>query len=402
MSMGTVPSVDIDFADPVVNHSPYVHVKRIREAGPVVFNGAINRWLAGGFDAARKMLLDGEMFPPDRVFYDTSFGARVFEADDNPRHNETRGIWDQYFRPAAVEKLRPLMEQVTDDRIGVLASQLRAGEVVDFVSGYAKDMPTRLITRLLGIPEENRAEWQRYAMGRAAVKKSLLGTDRASLAKTAGADAIRPMCEAAGRELARRRETGDVSDLIGILAHSPVAETMTEAEQRSMIALIFTGGHDTTAKLVSNSLVMFARHPEQRQAIVEDRSLLPQAIKEVLRFEPSIGMVTRSVREDCEFGGVSLPGGALAGALLFSAHRDPQRWDDPDTFDIFRPYKPGIPFGFGTHACLGQNIAQANGELVLNRILDLIPQYQIVETDDEIDYGTDWLARGPVALHLKL
>lgn len=210
------------------------------------------------------------------------------------------------------------------------------------------------------------------------------------------------MCAAGGAQLDERRRTGAHDDLIGLLASSPVAETMSEQEQRGQIGLIFMAGHESTAKFMTNALLVLYRHPEQRKAIIEDRSLLPQAINEIIRYVGGVGPLNRIAQPGAEVAGIPVPAGDLLIALPTAANRDPRRWERPDQFDIFREQITHVGFGYGTHVCLGQHFATTNARVILNRVLDQIPDYDITETDEELFYGSNWLNRGPEELHLTL
>ncbi|HEY6762280.1 MAG TPA: cytochrome P450 [Baekduia sp.] len=404
MAATTEARVDVNFADPAVNHDIHAHYRRVREAGPVVFNGLMQKHLVAGYAELRKMLVSEAFFETDKEFFDNLFNGRAFQADDNPRHNETRSSWDPHLRRNAVLARHELMQEIATEAIDGLAGRLRAGERVELVHAVALDIPTRLITRLLGIPQDELAVWQGWADDISELSNELTGPRAAvlELQDVAGFQAIRAMCEAGGEQLARRRAMGDTSDLIGLLAHSPVVETLAEDEQRAQIASVFMAGHETTAKFLTNAMNVLARHPEQLEALVADRALIPQAIEELLRYSGVVGPVMRVASEDTELGGVPVAAGSQMVGLPSAANRDPSRWERPDVFDVFRASLPNIAFGFGTHVCIGQHLARANAEIILNRIFDQIPGYRVIETEDELDYGTNWLIRAPVRLHLEL
>jgi cytochrome P450 len=164
--------------------------------------------------------------------------------------------------------------------------------------------------------------------------------------------------------------------------------------------LVFAG-NETTAKLMASTLVALGLHPEQRRLLVEARSLIPQAIEEVLRWMPVVDALParHACSDESEVGGVRVPRGAAMAPLIVAANRDPSRWRDPHRFDILRERKQHLGFGFGMHVCLGLNLARLEVQVWLDCLLDRLPDYHVA---GPIDYGHHFILRGPVAVPLAL
>jgi cytochrome P450 len=176
---------------------------------------------------------------------------------------------------------------------------------------------------------------------------------------------------------------------------------MTDHEKRSYITVFIEGAQDTTTKFVTTTLAALAQHPAQRSALVEDRELVPQALEEVMRWQGPVTLDTRVARRPgVRIGDVPIAEGDHVSPALVSANRDPSRWRDPEIFDIFRPAKGHLGFGFGSHGCMGINLARLVATTVINKVLDAAPEYQLAT--DTLDYGASFLIRGPLTLPLSL
>jgi cytochrome P450 len=148
---------------------------------------------------------------------------------------------------------------------------------------------------------------------------------------------------------------------------------------------------------MASTLVALGQHPDQRRALVADRSLIPQAIEEMLRWSPVVTNVQQrhACSPDSNVRGIPIPMGSAMAPLVIAANRDPDRWEHPERFDIFREPKQHLGFGFGMHVCLGLNLVRLETQVWLDRLLDLLPDYEIAGA---IDYGQSFLLRGPVAV----
>jgi cytochrome P450 len=177
------------------------------------------------------------------------------------------------------------------------------------------------------------------------------------------------------------------NDLLGVMLNIP---GWTDAEIRSTAILLLLAGYDTTAKLMSNCLQALEQHPDQRRLLVDDPSLLPGAIEEILRWVGATQAVVRKVRQDTVLADTRLEAGDIVYPLLIAANRDPSRWSDPQRFDIRREVKGHLAFGTGSHICLGAHLARLETRVAVEALLRIAPEYQLRDTD----YGNAFFARG--------
>jgi cytochrome P450 len=153
--------------------------------------------------------------------------------------------------------------------------------------------------------------------------------------------------------------------------------TLTRAEVLTYVNVIAGAGNETTTRLIGWAGKVLADHPDQRRELVEDRSLLPNAIEELLRFEPPAPHIGRYVAADVELHGSTVPAGSAILLLVGGANRDPRRFDDPDRFDIHRDVGQHLTFGYGIHYCLGAALARLEGRLALDEILTRFPEWEV-------------------------
>ncbi len=178
-------------------------------------------------------------------------------------------------------------------------------------------------------------------------------------------------------------------------------EQLDDEEIYSFLRMLLPAGIETTYRSSGNLLSLLLTHPEQLDAVRADRTLLPQAIEEALRFESPVMITPRVATNATNLGGVDIPAGAGVTAVLASANRDPAAYDDPETFDIFRDPKQHVSFGVGAHLCLGMHLARMETRVALNALFDRLPNLRLDQTEarrvDAHIHG-DSLFRSPTAL----
>jgi cytochrome P450 len=193
----------------------------------------------------------------------------------------------------------------------------------------------------------------------------------------------------------RRGDPGD--DLISRMVTSPVVSELTEQEVIAGNTQLVFAGNGTSAKWMAQVLYALSAFPDQRRMLVQDRSLIPQAIEEVHRWNTMAQVTWRYARGGgATAAGTELPDDAVVLCLLGAANRDPQRWERPAELDILRPPQQHLGFGFGLHSCLGLNLARLEVQIWLERLLEELPEWEV----GEVDWGTEWTLRGPVRIDL--
>jgi cytochrome P450 len=188
-------------------------------------------------------------------------------------------------------------------------------------------------------------------------------------------------------------------DLISDLAQAELGgERLSDEEIFSFVRLLLPAGIETTYRSTGNLLFTLLSHPDQLDAVRADRSLIPQAIEELLRFETPLLTITRVATRDTELSGEAIPTGSTVMLMLASANRDESRWMDPDRFDIFREPKPHAGFGHGTHACLGLHLARIEMRVALALLLDRLPALRLNPESDDDPHIHGQVFRSPTSL----
>ena len=287
-----------------------------------------------------------------------------------PDHTRYRKLVSRVFSVRAVERLRGRTEQIAAD----LLDQIDPTGPVDLVAAYCSLLPVTVIAEILGVPERDRPKVLRF--GAAAAPSLDLGLSWREFRRVEAA--LRDFDSWLGHHLdGLRREPGD--DLLSqlVLAQED-GVGLTDAELRSTAGLVLAAGFETTVNLLGNGVTLLAGHPEQRRLLVERPELWPNAVDEVLRYDPPVLLTGRLATRDTEVAGVPMRRGSVMVALLAGANRDPKVFPDPDTFDVARENaRDHVSFSAGRHYCLGAALARMEGEVGLRTLFERYPDLRV-------------------------
>ena len=393
-----VPTTEVDFQDPAFVIDPYPALREIREAGPVVWHEGLQQYLVTGYRDCARIFGNAKKFASDVDFFVGLFGGLTMEAMDQPRHDQVRGVWSRDFQRPTVEAQRELITEVIDSQLESFLERVRSGETVDAVSAMTRGIPTIVIAKMLGIPDADYRQFSAWsdAMGGIPEGSTDLSPRGQELIAN-GKQATKDLNDYIRNELAPRRKNPG-SDLISTMVASPVADEMTEQEIVASNTQLVFAGNETTAKLMAHTMLALQQHPDQLALVREDPSLIPQAIEEIHRWNTIVHVGWRFVRDGGhQIAGVPVKDGDVIMCLQGAANRDPARWENPDVLDIRREPVQHMGFGFGMHSCLGLNLARLEVQIWLQRLLEELPAWNV----ESVDWGTNWVLRGPAALHIS-
>jgi cytochrome P450 len=359
---------------------PYSELARIRREQPVQrldLSGMPHEaskpvFIVYRYDDVAEVLRDNETFSSSIIlaFFGDALGRHVMLGMDEPEHRRHRALVASAFTQRALARReKDLVEQVGSALIDRFAGRGRAELVREFTFPY----PTQIIAGLLGLPREDYAQFQRWSISLLSIT---VNRERALAASRELREYFVPILAA------RREEPRD--DLVSSLAHAEIdGEKLADEEIFSFLRLLLPAGVETTYRSTGNLLFGLLSNPEQLDAVRADRSLLPQAIEEAVRWEPPLLTITRVATRDTELAGVAIPAGSTVMPMLGSANRDDGRWPDPDRFDIFREPRPHIGFGHGTHVCLGMHLARLEMRVALDLLFDRLPNLRLDPEGDD-------------------
>jgi cytochrome P450 len=338
------------------------------------------------FEAVEEILRDGKRFSSSAYseILGPVFGRSILEMDE-PEHRSYRALLQRAFTRNELRKWEStLIQPVVDRLIDRFASSGRA----ELVSQFTFPFPLEVSAGLLDLPLEERRTFHRLAIELISVTVDMPTASRASAAL---GELLQPLIDE------RRVRPG--ADIISVLAAAEFeGRQLTNEEILSFCRLLAPAGVETTYRSSSNVLFGLLTHPVQLAAVREDRSLIPQAIEEGLRWEcPTPAMVRRATR-DTEVCGVGIRAGTFILAHVGAANRDPARWDNPDAFDIFRPARPNLATGTGPHSCLGTHLTRMEVAVALNRLFDRLPETLRLDPNVEVGPITGLMFRSPRAL----
>ncbi|MGP0031856.1 MAG: cytochrome P450 [Acidimicrobiales bacterium] len=373
MTMKT--DVYYDPYDREIDADPYPVYRRLRAEAPLYYNEQHDFFAVSRFDDVQRGLVDREIFSSARgsvlEFIKANIeippGIVIFE--DPPLHDVHRGLLSRVFTP---RKMLALEDKVREFCAGVLDPLVGAGRL-DFVADLGQQIPMRTIGMLLGVPESDQEEARNRAI--ASLRTDPGQPMEVSADNIGQADFFSDYMD--------WRATHPSDDLMTELLfvefedETGTRRRLTRDEVLMYVSVISAAGNETTNRLIGWIGKVLAEHPAQRRELVEDRSLVTNAIEELLRYEPPTPHVARYVTRDIDLHQRTVPAGSALVCLSGSANRDEHKYDDPDRFDIHRNVRQHLTFGYGIHFCLGAALARMEGRVTLDEVLKRFPEWEV-------------------------
>jgi len=334
-----------------------------------------------------EVLRDGETFSSGHIIeliMGDVMGKHIMLGMDDPQHRRYRALVSTAFGQKAIARWEAdLIGPIASALIDRFAARGRADLVREFTFPY----PTQVIAGMLGLPREDFQQFQRWSI---AILSVFTRREEAIAASEEVKQYLAPIL--AGR----RAEPRD--DLISDLASAELdGERLSDEEIFSFLRLLLPAGVETTYRSTGNLLFSLLSRPGQLEAVRADRSLIPQAIEETVRYEVPLLNITRIATRDTVLAGVEIPEGSTLLPMLGAANRDESRWDKPDEFDIFRAARPSAAWGQGPHVCLGMHLARVEMRHALNLLLDRLPGLRL-DPDGDDPHIRGQVFRSPTSL----
>ncbi len=359
-----------------IDTDPYPIWRRLREEAPLYYNEKYDFYALSRYDDVDDAFSDWKTYSSakgtllEMIKADASIPPGLFIFEDPPAHDQHRSLLSRVFTPRRILEIEPKVREFCARSLDPLVGTGR----FDFIANLAAEMPMRTIGMLLGIPEADQV----------AIREGIdegLRLEDGVMPEARNADG-----EAVGMEFAeyidwRREHPSDdlMTDLLNAEFTDEHGElrTLRREEVLGYVGLLAAAGNETTGRLIVWTGKVLADHPDQRQELVENPELIPNAIEELLRFEPPSPVNSRYVTRDVELYGLTVPQGSAMVLLNASANRDDRKFPDGDRFDIHREMGRHLTFGYGLHFCLGTHLARMEGRLALEEVLKRFPTWEV-------------------------
>ncbi len=377
-----------------LERDPYPVYARLRDEEPVSWVPAVGLWLVTRHDDVRAVDLDPDTFTAatEPSTLNRTMGENMLGME-GPDQRWIRAITEAPYRPRDVEeRTQGMIPRLANELIDGFAD---AGEV-DLFRSYSDPMSVRSLRFMLGLDE---IPWQDILRWNEGLMPGLANFEADPRKQLPADESSAELGAAIERVLDRLETEPDGSVLSWMVRHEEDGRRMSRPRIVANTKLMLSGGLQEPRDLIALTLWALMQHPEQFDAVRADRSLVKAAVEETLRWVGPVGTSTRQTTRTTELAGVPLEAGALLGAVLSSANRDPRRWTDPDRFDVGRREGAHLAFAVGTHFCLGawfgRHLARVSLDILLDRLPGLRPNEERPVT------LTGWEFRAPDALWVR-
>ena len=372
--MSTAEELYWDPYDPALARDPYPLFNRMREEAPLYYNDKHDFYAVSRFADVQRGLADwqtfssvkGDILELIQSGVDFPPGTLIFE--DPPVHDVHRRLLARIFTPRRIADLEPQVRAFCRRALEPVIGADR----FDLIEAVGAEMPMRVIGMLLGIPEADQPAFRDRTD--ASLSTEVRGKMEIREREDFGAEQFRDYIEWRKKhpsdDLMTELMTAEFEDETG------TTRTLTDEEVLTYCTVVAGAGNETTGRLIGWFGALMARYPEARRELASDPSLIPGAIEEILRFEPTGPYTGRHVTKDAEFYDRTVPAGSAILFVQAAANRDPRRFPDPDRFDIHRVTQH-MTFGVGAHYCLGAALARLEGRVAAEEILRRFPDWEV-------------------------
>ncbi|MEZ5897643.1 MAG: cytochrome P450 [Parvularculaceae bacterium] len=358
-----IATLDLDPFTPEALEDPYQYHDALRDAGPVVWLEKYGVYAMARFQEVRAALLDHQTFVSGRGVGLADFATEepwrppsLLLETDPPVHDRTRALMNQVISPTSLKRLEPAWQSKAE----ALADQLVEMGEFDVVTDFAEKFPMLVFPDAVGLMDEGRENLLVYA--RAVFNAFGPRNEIFERGEEEAREAVAWVAMACKREHLKPGGWG-----MAVYGQADVgACTLAEAER--LVRSLLSAGVDTTVNGIATAVYAFSEFPEQWDKLRADPTLARKAVEESLRWDGTVQTFFRTVSQDVDIDGETLPAGSKILLFLAAANRDPRKWDRPERFDIDRMTSGHVGFGAGIHQCLGQMVARLEGRIALTAL----------------------------------
>ncbi|HEX4490536.1 MAG TPA: cytochrome P450 [Acidimicrobiia bacterium] len=357
------------------NPDPYPLYERMRDEAPLYYNEEYDFYAVTRYEDCERGLVDAKRFISGKggileiIKADIELppGTLIFE--DPPAHDVHRSLLSRVFTPRRVSALEPKIREFCARALDPLVGEPE----FDLIASLGAQMPMRVMGMLFGVPEAGQAAMREMADANLRVRagEAMKISDNPSFGSETFEEYIDWRIEHPSDDLMTDLLHTEFEDEHG------VRRTLTRDEALLYTTVVAGAGNETTTRLIGWAGSVLAAHPDQRRALVADRSLLPNAIEELLRYETPGPQIGRYMPEAVELYGETVPAGSAMLMVVSAANRDERRWPDAGRFDLHRTIGQHLGFGYGIHYCLGAALARLEGRVAVDEFLNRFPEWEV-------------------------
>ncbi|MFD5367374.1 cytochrome P450 [Streptomyces sp. NPDC127103] len=379
---------------------PHTTYARLREAGPahrITGPDGMPVWVVTRYADVRRLLADprlsldkahrlpgnyrGFSLPP-------ALDANLLNMDP-PDHTRIRRLVSKAFTPGRVDRMRPGIQLLADRLLDAVADRGHA----DLIAEFATPLPITVICDLLGVEQDARRDFRAWT-------DALVAPDPEN--PDAAKRAVAAMLTYFPQLIADKRRTHGNDLLSDLIDARDDGDRLTEDELTSLAFLILFAGYENTVQLIGTAVLALLDHPEQLAELRDNPDKVEGAVEEFARFDgPAVLAIRRFPVDDVEIGGVTIPAGETVMLSLASANRDPDRFPDPDRFDVHRRDGGHLALGHGIHYCVGAPLARLETQIAVSTLLRRFPDLELAAPRDDLRWRPSMRARGLVALPVR-
>lgn len=366
--------VEFDPYSHQVHDNPYPWYKALRDNDPVYFNEKYGFWILSRFEDVQAALRDFKTFSNCEG---VALEAQVTDGSlpmilnmDPPKHTKTRKVISTLLTPERIARIEPYIRQKTLE----LLEPFRKTGKIDILADFSVYLPMAVIARMIKVPESEE-DFVRLKTD------TLIHREEGQFeVPKAAIDAYFDLAIYFDGLVKQHWDDAPDDSLISAVIEAEKRGELTHDEVLAFMMVLGVAGNETTTKMIGNLMYRLWQNKAERQKLLDNPSLIPLAIEEIMRFDGSSQLIGRTVMQDITLHGKTLKKGQRVGLLLISANRDERKYPNPEVFDATRGVRDHMGFGFGVHACVGAALARLEGRVAFEEILRMMPDFEIDES----------------------
>ncbi len=402
--------VALDFISKDYIDNPYKTYNLMRSHRPILFSQTTRLHWVTKMEFAQEMLRDKRFSVDDRKYPIADKRRKEFKKAgreimleqfenpsmlklDPPDHSRIRRLVQYGFTNRYITSLEPEIKKIVEDCLDKIHNK----DSFDLIEDLAKPLPAIVIAKMMGLPNEDLNQFQAWSED-LLVGVGGIGTSREDIKKSG--DAYEALINYFEKIiLSRKNSPGD--DFIGKLIQAEEeGDKLNIKEMYGTCLLLLIAGHETTTRLIGNGMFTLFNHPENITHLRNDFTLIPNAIEEMLRYEPPVHATVRFAENDMEYNSKSYKRGTAFAVSIAGANRDPEANDNPNEFNIFRKDIKHISFGYGPHMCIGASLARIESRIAFETLFERFTNLNLLDKNPE--WGKNLIFRGFDNLQIKI